>query len=71
LAVFDKAYNAYRQFEKWTQSRVWFVTRMMDNAIFHVTKIMVDNTREKDAQGVLKEQYNTIGFKPECHQWLC
>jgi IS4 transposase len=44
---------------------VWFVTRMKDNAIFHVTKVMVDNTRKKDAQGVLKEQYVTIGFKPE------
>ena len=63
--VFDKAYNVYRQFAKWTQSRVWFVTRMKDNAIFHVTKVMVDNTRKKDAQGVLKEQYVTIGFKPE------
>jgi hypothetical protein len=61
LAVFDKAYNAYRQFEKLTQRRVWFVTRMKDNAIFHVTKVMVDNTRKKDAQGVLKEQYFRIG----------
>jgi hypothetical protein len=41
---------------------VWFVTRMKDNAIFHVTKVIVDNTRKKDSQGVLKEQYETIGF---------
>ena len=41
------------------------MTRMKDNAIFHVTKVIVDNTRKKDAQGVLKEQYVTIGFKPE------
>jgi hypothetical protein len=38
---------------------------MKDNAIFHVTKFMVNNTRKMDAQGVLKEQYVTIGFKPE------
>jgi IS4 transposase len=38
---------------------------MKDNAIFHVTKVMVDNTRKKDVQGVLKEQYVRIGFKPE------
>jgi hypothetical protein len=38
---------------------------MKDNAIFQVTKGMVDNTRKKDAQGVLKEQYITIGFKQE------
>jgi hypothetical protein len=65
LAVFDKAYNVYRQFNKWAQSRVWFVTKMEDNAIFHVTKVMVDNTQKKDSQGVLKKQYVTIGFKPE------
>ena len=41
---------------------MWFVTIMKDNAIFHVTKVMVDNTRKKDAQGVLKEQYVTIVF---------
>ena len=68
LVVFDKAYNVYWQFAKWTQSLVWFVTRMKDNAIFHVTKVMVDNTRKKDAQGVLKEQYVTIGF-PRKRWW--
>jgi hypothetical protein len=30
-----------------------------------MTKDMVDNTRKKDAQGVLNEQYVTIGFKPQ------
>ena len=53
--VFDKAYNAYGQFAKWTHNRVWFVTRMKDNAVYHVTKVIVDNTRRKDAKGVLKE----------------
>ena len=62
MAVFDKAYNVYLQFAKWTQSLVWFVTRTKDNAILHVTKVMVDNTRKKDAQVVLQEQYVTIGI---------
>jgi hypothetical protein len=55
LAVFDNAYNVYRQFAKWTQRRVWFVIRMKDNAIFHVTKDMVDNML-RFLQSVLKEQ---------------
>jgi len=63
--VFDKAYNAYGQFAKWTRNRVWFVTRMKDNAVYHVTKVIVDNTRRKDAKGVLKEQYVTVGVKTE------
>lgn len=61
--VFDKAYNHYRQFAKWSAQRIWFVTRMKDNALFHVTKVLKDNTGKKNAKGVLKEQYITIGYK--------
>ncbi len=61
--VFDKAYNLYRQFDKWTKQKVWFVTRMKDNAVFHVTKVIVDKTRQRNPKGVIKEQYITMGFK--------
>lgn len=61
--VFDKAYNLYSQFARWTSQKVWFVTRMKDNALYHVTKVITDNTRKKNAKGVLKEQYITIGYK--------
>lgn len=30
--VFDKAYNVFHQFAKWTEQKIWFVTRMKDNA---------------------------------------
>ncbi len=63
--VFDKGYNAYNQFAKWTKQQVWFVTRMKDNAVFHVTKVITDNTRKRKAKGVLKEQYVTIGYKDD------
>ena len=61
--VFDKAYNAYQQFEKWTAQKVWFVTRMRDNAGFHVTKVLVDRTRQLKVRGVLKEQYITVPIR--------
>ena len=61
--VFDKAYNAYNQFLKWSTQKIWFVTRMKENAVFHVTKVLVDKTKKKNAKGVLKEQYITIGVK--------
>lgn len=61
--VFDKAYNVYHQFAKWTTQKVWFVTRMKDNADFHVTKVLVDKTKKKKAKGVLKEQYITVAVK--------
>lgn len=61
--VFDKAYNTYHHFAKWTTQKIWFVSRMKDNAIFHVTKVLVDKTRRKQAIGVIKEQYITVGIK--------
>ena len=61
--VFDKAYNLYSQFDKWTKQKIWFVTRMKDNAVYHVTKVLVDNTRKKNPKGVIKEQLITVGYK--------
>ncbi len=61
--VFDKGYNAYQQFIRWTEQKVWFVTRMRENAGFHVTKVIVDKTRQRKANGVLKEQYITVPIR--------
>lgn len=61
--VFDKAYTVYHQFAKWCVQKVWFVTRMKDNADYHVTKVLVDRTRKKNAIGVLKEQLITVAVK--------
>lgn len=61
--VFDKAYNVHRYFVKWSEQKVWFVTRMKSNAVYHVTKVVVDKTKKKKAQGVLKEQYITVAVK--------
>lgn len=61
--VFDKAYNLYSQFDKWTKQKIWFVSRMKDNAVYHVTKVLVDNTKKKKAKGVVKEQLITVGYK--------
>lgn len=61
--VFDKAYTTYNQFSKWTKQKVWFVTRMRNNADYHVTKVLVDRTRKQKARGVLKEQCVTVGVK--------
>jgi hypothetical protein len=43
FVVFDKAYNHYLQYAKWTAQRVWFITRMKENAVYHVTKVMVED----------------------------
>jgi hypothetical protein len=62
--VFDKAYVDYAQFDRWSAKKVWFVTRMKSNAKYHVTKVIVDNTKKKiTPKGVQKEQYITLGYK--------
>jgi hypothetical protein len=63
--VFDKAYNEYKQFAKWTGEQIWFVTRMKSNALFHVRKVITDNTKKKNAKGVIKEQYVSLSYKAE------
>jgi hypothetical protein len=59
--VFDKAYNLYSQFDKWTKQKIWFVTRMKDNPVYHVSKVLVDKTKKKNPKGVVKEQLITLG----------
>jgi hypothetical protein len=61
--VFDKGYNVYTQMAKWDRQKVYFVARMKDNADFHVTKVLVDRTKRIRGNGVMKEQYITIGIK--------
>lgn len=61
--VFDKGYTFYHQFSKWKDQKVWVVTRMNDNAVYHVTKVLIDKTKKKNAKGVLKEQYITVDEK--------
>lgn len=63
--VFDKAYNVYRQFAQWTSDQVWFVTRMKKNAVFHVRKVIIDNTKKKNVKGVIKEQYVSVSYKED------
>src|SRR5437762_7076904 len=45
--VFDKAYNHYVQFARWTQKNIWFVTRMKNNALYHVSKVITDKRSEE------------------------
>ena len=63
FVVFDKAYIHYLQFAIWSTKKIWFVTRMKDNAVYHVTKVIIDRSRKKGATGVVKEQYILLTYK--------
>jgi len=36
IVAMDRAYNDYKQFARWTEAGIYFVTRMKDNAIYNV-----------------------------------
>lgn len=58
--VFDKAYNKYKVFAEWTTRKLYFVTRMKDNAVYKVLKVIQEN----DVQaGVIKEEKIKLEYK--------
>jgi hypothetical protein len=61
--VFDRAYTVHHRFAQWTAKKIWFVTRMNENADYHVSKVLLDKTKKKRSTGVLKEQYITVAEK--------
>jgi hypothetical protein len=55
IAIFDKAYNDYAQFQKWTGEEIWFVTREKTNA---KSKIILerDLPEDKDYEILLDDE---------------
>jgi len=52
IVVDDRGYNDYRLFAKWTDTGVYFVTRMKDNALFDV----VEERAVPTHRNILKDQ---------------
>lgn len=61
--VFDKAYNFYRQFAKWTNSNIYFVTRQKSNAVYTVIETIIDTASIKNTAMVYKEQIIEVAYK--------
>lgn len=54
IITFDKAYVDYEQYEAFTQSSIWYVTRLKDNALYQARQEF-DIPDEADS-GVLKDE---------------
>jgi len=64
MIVFDKAYNYYLQFAKWTKAGVNFVCRLKDNAKYEVQgEPLFEKTLGKDEFGVYKVEHIHIQYK--------
>jgi hypothetical protein len=57
MIVFDKAYNHYWQFAKWTKEGINFVCRLKDNAVYEVQDVLSENELPDKQHGVLREEH--------------
>jgi hypothetical protein len=63
MIVFDKAYNYYLQFAKWTAAGVNFVCRLKDNARYEVQgNPLFEKSLNKDEYGVYKVEHIHIKY---------
>ena len=65
MIVFDKAYNHYLQFAKWTNEKVYFVCRMKSNAVYEVVNGVFGQTLKPKEAGVLKEEHIELKYQED------
>lgn len=63
MIVFDRAYNHYLQFAKWSEQQVNFVCRLKKNAVYEVQETLFEQELQDDKAGVLKEEHIHLNYK--------
>ncbi len=63
MIVFDKAYNHYLQFARWTPEGVNFVCRLKDNAVYEVQEMLFEKELTDKEFGVMKEEHIHLKYK--------
>jgi hypothetical protein len=65
MIVFDRAYNHYLQFAKFTQNQINFVCRLKKNAVYEVIQELFCQTQNDTGFGVLKEEHIHLKYTDE------
>jgi hypothetical protein len=65
MIVFDRAYNHYLQFAKFTQNQINFVCRLKKNAVYEVAQELFCQTQTDTGFGVLKEEHIHLKYIDE------
>jgi hypothetical protein len=68
MIVFDRAYNHYLQFAKFTQNQINFVCRLKKNAVYEVVQELFCQTQTDKTDtgfGVLKEEHIHLKYTDE------
>jgi len=60
IAVFDKGFNDYTVYQKWTDESITFVTRMRTSAVYEQIE-KIDVSENQISKGVLKDQQIMLG----------
>lgn len=60
IAVFDKGYNSYEQFEKWNNESVTWITRMREDSSQEYLKSLPLNQQERK-EGILSDDLVVLG----------
>jgi hypothetical protein len=65
MIVFDKAYNFYLQFAKWTQEDIFFVCRLKDNAKYEIVETLFEKELPDKQAGVMKVEHIHLQYKED------
>ena len=65
MIVFDKAYNFYLQFAKWTQEGIFFVCRLKNNAKYEIVETLFETQLPKKQAGVMKIEHIHLQYKED------
>lgn len=63
MIVFDRAYNHYLQFARFTKNEVSFVCRLKKNAVYELVEETFLQTLNEEGSGVLKEEHIHLNYK--------
>lgn len=65
MIVFDRAYNHYLQFARFTEKNINFVCRLKKNAVYQVVQELFCQTQTDTGFGVLKEEHIHLKYTDE------
>jgi hypothetical protein len=68
MIVFDKAYNYYLQFAKWTQESIFFICRLKDNAKYEVLETLYETELPEKQAAVMKAEHIHLQYKEDKKQ---
>lgn len=65
MIVFDKAYNHYLQFARWTKDQVNYVCRLKNNAVYQTIEVLYEKTLTDTEYGVSREEHIHVSYNED------